>query len=183
MTISGSLSGAKETKTALQSLQAQGISRLVMLTGDGEQRAWKIANEAGIYEVNAQLLPDQKLLCAEELKAQGTLLYVGDGVNDAPVMAAADCSVSMGKLGSAAAVEASDLVLIADDLRALPKAIKIARKTRAIVMQNIVFSLIMKLGFMSLGAFGVLPLWLAVFADVGVMLLAVCNSFRVRYIK
>ena len=85
--------------------------------------------------------------------------------------------------GSAAAVEASDLVLIADDLRALPKAIKIARKTRAIVMQNIVFSLIMKLGFMALGAFGVLPLWLAVFADVGVMLLAVCNSFRVRCIK
>ncbi len=172
-----------ETKTALEGLSAQGISRLVMLTGDGAQRAWKIANEAGIYEVNAQLLPDQKLVRAEELKGQGKLIYVGDGVNDAPVMAAADCSVSMGKLGSAAAVEASDLVLIADDLRALPKAIKIARKTRAIVMQNIVFSLAIKLGFMGLGAFGVLPLWLAVFADVGVMLLAVLNSFRVRYMK
>ncbi|MBR2441569.1 MAG: heavy metal translocating P-type ATPase [Clostridia bacterium] len=172
-----------ETKTVLKGLNKQGISRLVMLTGDGEQRAWKIANEAGIYEVNAQLLPDQKLVCAEELKAQGKLVYVGDGVNDAPVMAAADCSVSMGKLGSAAAVEASDLVLIADDLRVLPKAINIARKTRAIVMQNIVFSLVMKLGFMVLGALGVLPLWLAVFADVGVMLLAVLNSFRVRRIK
>lgn len=169
-----------ETKTALKDLNKQGISRLVMLTGDGAQRAWKIANEAGIYEVNAQLLPDQKLVCAEELKTQGTLVYVGDGVNDAPVMAAADCSVSMGKLGSAAAVEASDLVLIADDLRALPKTIKIAKKTRAIVMQNIVFSLVMKVGFMALGALGVLPLWLAVFADVGVMLLAVFNSFRVR---
>ena len=172
----------EQTKRALTELKAQGLSRLVMLTGDGEQRAWKIANEAGIYEVNAQLLPDQKLNIARELKKQGKLLYVGDGVNDAPVMAVADCSVSMGKLGSAAAVEASDLVLIADDLRALPKAIKIARKTRAIVMQNILFSLIMKVGFMALGAFGVLPLWLAVFADVGVMLLAVINSFRVRYI-
>ena len=172
-----------ESKTALKGLNKQGISRLVILTGDGEQRAWKIANEAGIYEVNAQLLPDQKLVCAEELKTQGKLVYVGDGVNDAPVMAAADCSVSMGKLGSAAAVEASDLVLIADDLRVLPKAIKIARKTRAIVMQNIVFSLVMKVGFMALGALGVMPLWLAVFADVGVMLMAVLNSFRVRYIK
>ncbi len=171
-----------EAKSALSALQKLGISRFVMLTGDGEERAWKIANAAGIYEVNARLLPDEKLKKAEELKREGGLVYIGDGINDAPVMAAADCAVSMGKLGSAAAVEASDLVLISDNLHALPKAVKIARRTRAIVMQNIIFSIIMKVGFMALGAFGVLPLWLAVFADVGVMLLAVCNSFRVRLI-
>ena len=110
-------------------------------------------------------------------------MYVGDGINDAPVMMTADCAVSMGKLGSAAAIEASDFVLIADDLKVLPKCIKIARKTRSIVMQNIVFSIVMKTLFMALGACGILPLWLAVFADVGVMLLAVLNSFRVRIVK
>ena len=107
---------------------------------------------------------------------------MGDGINDAPVMATADCAVSMGKLGSAAAIEASDMVLISDNLSALPKAVKIARRTCTVVMQNIIFSIVMKVGFMVLGAVGVLPLWLAVFADVGVMLLAVLNSFRVRFI-
>ena len=136
-----------------------------------------------MYEVSAELLPADKLKKAEELKKSGALLYVGDGINDAPVMATADCAVSMGKLGSAAAVEASDMVLISDDLSALPKAVKIARKTRSIVLQNILFSIMMKVAFMALGAAGVLPLWLAVFADVGVMLLAVLNSFRVRFVK
>lgn len=170
----------KEAKTAVEQLKKTGVSRLVMLTGDGEGRARKIANEVGVYEVNADLLPGDKLEKAERLKADGSLLYIGDGINDAPVMAAADCAASMGKLGSAAAVEASDMVLIADDLTALPKAVKIARKTRSIVMQNILFSIVMKAAFMVLGAIGVLPLWLAVFADVGVMLLAVLNSCRVR---
>ena len=95
-------------------------------------------------------------------------------------MTAADCAVSMGTLGSAAAIEASDMVLISDDLTALPKALRVAKKTRRIVLQNIIFSIAMKVAFMALGAGGILPLWLAVFADVGVMLLAVCNSFRVR---
>ena len=170
-------------KPALEALQKLGVSRLVMLTGDGEKRARKIANEVGMYEVSAELLPGDKLKKAEELKEKGTLLYVGDGINDAPVMATADCAVSMGKLGSAAAVEASDMVLISDDLSALPKAVRIARKTRSIVLQNILFSIVMKVTFMVLGVAGVLPLWLAVFADVGVMLLAVLNSFRVRFIK
>ena len=105
-------------------------------------------------------------------------MYVGDGINDAPVMAAADCSVSMGKLGSAAAVEASDVVLLSDDLRGVPRCIRIARKTRRIVKENIVFSIGVKVLFLGLGAAGVLPLWLAVFGDVGVMLLAVLNSMR-----
>lgn len=172
----------EESKSALNELFALGIQRSVMLTGDNRTRAQKIAAELGIQEVDAQLLPDEKLKKAEELKTQGVLVYVGDGINDAPVMITADCAVSMGKLGSAAAIEASDVVLINDDLGALPTAVKTARKTRRVVTENIVFSIAMKTAFMLLGAFGVLPLSLAVFADVGVMLLAVLNSFRVRKI-
>ena len=172
----------ENAKTALNALKELGITRTVMLTGDNEARAQKIANEIGMYELNAGLLPNEKLEKAKILKEQGALVYVGDGINDAPVMTAADCAVSMGKLGSAAAVEASDVVLLSDDLTAISKGVKIARKTRETVMQNIVFSIVMKTAFMALGALGVLPLSLAVFADVGVMLLAVLNSFRVRKI-
>ena len=168
---------AKETVLELKKL---GFKRTVMLTGDNAERANAIASEVGIAEVHAKLLPDEKLKKAEELKKENGLLYIGDGINDAPVMAVADCAASMGKLGSAAAVEASDLVLVSDNLKALPNAVKTARKTRTVVMQNIVFSIAMKSAFMVLGAIGVLPLGLAVFADVGVMLLAVLNSFRVR---
>lgn len=169
-----------EAKTALGLLQKSGVRRRAMLTGDTESRAKQVANEVGISEVYAKLLPDEKLLKAQALQTQGTLAYVGDGINDAPVMAVADCAISMGKLGSAVAVEASDLVLVSDDLTALPKAVQIAKKTRKIVFQNIVFSIAMKTAFMVLGALGVLPLAVAVFADVGVMLLAVVNSFRVK---
>lgn len=172
-----------EAKETVSKLREMGIERIVMLTGDNDERAYKIANGAGMYEVNSKLMPDQKLQKAKELKQDGVLMYVGDGVNDAPVMTVADCAVSMGTLGSAAAVEASDLVLISDNLNSLPMAIKIARKTNNIVVQNIIFSIIMKLVFMILGLLGVLPLGLAVFADVGVMLLAVLNSFRVRRIR
>lgn len=170
----------ENAKTAVAALKQQGVLRSVMLTGDSAQRAQSIAEEVGIDETYVQLLPDEKHLKAKELKKAGVLLYVGDGINDAPVMTAADCAVSMGTLGSAAAIEASDMVLISDDLTALPKALRVAKKTRRIVLQNIIFSIAMKVAFMALGAGGILPLWLAVFADVGVMLLAVCNSFRVR---
>ena len=173
----------KETKQALEGLKAQGITSLVMLTGDRRIRAEKIADEVGMYEVKSELLPGDKLEKACEYKQNGVFAYVGDGMNDAPVMAMADCAISMGKLGSAAAIEASDMVLLSDNLNALPKALRIARKTRRIVMQNIVFSIAMKAIFMALGLIGYLPLSLAVFADVGVMLLAVCNSFRVRIQK
>ena len=169
-----------EAKVAVAELKKLGIEELVILTGDNLSRANKMANEVGMVEVKAELLPGDKLKEAEKLKRKGILTYVGDGINDAPVMATADCAVSMGKLGSAAAVEASDLVLISDELTALPNAVKIARKTRLIVVQNILFSIVMKVAFMVLGILGILPLWLAVFADVGVMLLAVLNSFRVR---
>ncbi len=169
-----------EASEAIFALQSLGITRSVMLTGDNEARAKAIANEVGMYEVKANLLPEDKLAAVEELKRVGRVAYVGDGVNDAPVMTAAECALSMGQIGSAAAVEAADIVLVQDDLRGVSKAVKIARKTRAVVLQNIVFSIGMKVVFMALGALGVLPLWLAVFADVGVMLLAVLNSFRVR---
>jgi len=172
-----------ETKSTIESLKGLGILRCIMLTGDKIEIAQVIANEVGMSEVNADLLPTQKAEKAAILKQEGCLIYVGDGINDAPVMATADCAVSMGKLGSAAAVEVSDMVLIADNLSALPKAIKIARKTKRIVLQNIIFSIAMKVLFMVVGFIGILPLSLAVFADVGVMLLAVCNSFRVRRIK
>ncbi len=172
-----------ETKGAVAALKKLGFTRIAVLTGDRKENAEKIAAEAGISEVYAGLLPDEKLKKAEALKAAGGLIYVGDGINDAPVMMAADCAVSMGKLGSAAAIEASDLVLISDDLAAVEKAVRVARKTRAIVLQNVIFSIAMKAAFMVLGALGVLPLWLAVLADVGVMLLAVVNSFRVRFPK
>lgn len=169
-----------EAKGVVEALKQYGFTHSVMLTGDRQDRAQAVANEIGMYEVKASLLPDAKLEMAKKLKANGLLVYVGDGINDAPVMSVSDCAISMGKLGSAAAVEASDLVLISDDLNALVRGVKTAKKTRKIVLQNICFSLLMKLAFMILGAMGVLQLWLAVFADVGVMLLAVFNSFRVR---
>ncbi|MBQ8884820.1 MAG: cadmium-translocating P-type ATPase [Clostridia bacterium] len=169
-----------EARAVIEELKMLGIDRTVMLTGDGEKRARKIADEGGMDEISAELLPADKLKKAEQLREHGKLMYVGDGINDAPVMVAADCAVSMGKLGSAAAVEASDLVLISDNLSAVPKALRIARKTRKIVAQNIVFAIAAKAAFMIGGFFG-LPLWLAVFADVGVMLLAVLNSLRMRW--
>ena len=127
-------------------------------------------------------LPDEKLEEAEFLKNFGVLTYVGDGINDAPVMAASDCAISLGKLGSAAAVETSDVVLVSDDLRGVLTCLRVAKKTRSIVRENIIFSIVMKVVCMALGAAGVLPLAVAVFADVGVMLLAVCNSLRARRI-
>ena len=172
----------QESKQVISDLKKLGIDRVVMLTGDNEQKARIVANEIGMYELKAKLLPDEKLEEAEYLKNFGALAYVGDGINDAPVMAASDCAVSLGKLGSAAAVEASDIVLIADDLRGLVTCVKTAKKTAGIVKQNIIFSICMKAVFMALGVAGALPLALAVFADVGVMLLAVCNSLRVRKI-
>ena len=168
----------EDCRLALEQLKELGV-RSVMLTGDTPARAQNLANAVGMYAFKAGLLPQEKVEEAKKLKAQGKLMYVGDGINDAPVMAEADCAVSMGGLGSAAAVEASDFVLIGDKLSALPRLILKAKKTKNIVLQNVIFSIAMKVLFMALGACGILPLWLAVFADVGVMLLAVCNSLRV----
>lgn len=169
-----------EAAQALSELKKAGVAHTVMLTGDGCARAEEAVRGLPVDEVRAELLPEQKLECARELRKEGTLLYVGDGINDTPVMAESDIAVAMGALGSDAAIEASDLVLVSDSLSALPKAVKIAKKTRRIVVQNIVFSIGVKVALMIASLFGVIPLWLAVFGDVGVMLLAVLNSMRMR---
>jgi Cd2+/Zn2+-exporting ATPase len=167
-----------QAKESIVSLKALGL-KTVMLTGDDETRAKTVASELGLDGAYGNLMPEDKLTLAQTLCKDG-LIYVGDGINDAPVMAAADCAVSMGKLGSGAAVETSDVVLVSDDLSALVSALKIARKTRKIVLENVAFSIAVKIAFMVLGLFGLMPLGLAVFGDVGVMLLAVVNSMRIR---
>ena len=186
VSVNGKFAGSAEigdslrtsAKSAIRELKETGVKKAVMLTGDSAGRAENVAKEAGLDEWRAGLLPDDKLTAAEELKKEGTLIYVGDGINDAPVMACADCAVSMGKLGAAAAVEASDLVLISDDLSALAAGRKTAQKTQKIVKENIAFSIFCKVAFLVGSIAGIIPLWLAVFADVGVMMLAVLNALR-----
>ncbi len=171
-------------KEALQALKSGGITRTVMLTGDSRERAAVIAAEAGIDEYSAALLPDGKLEEAEKLKSNGKLLYVGDGINDAPVMTSADCAVSMGTVGSDAAIEASDIVLVSDNISLLPRGRKIAKGTRAIVKQNIIASLVIKAVIMALDiAIPAFPLIISIAADVGVMLAAVVNAMRTSLIK
>lgn len=170
----------KEAAAVMDELKALGVKKLVMLTGDNPLRGEKVAKELHLDEVKGGLLPEGKLLAAKDLRKEGVLLYVGDGINDAPVMLESDIAVSMGKLGSDAAIEASDVVLIKDDLRGLVKSKKLAKKTRQIVYQNIIGSIFLKIVFMVLGVLNIIPLAIAVFADVGVMLLAVLNSLRMR---
>lgn len=173
-----------EVKDALQDLKKSGITHTVMLTGDSSERAETVAKAVGLDEYRASLLPDEKLTEAEKLKALGKLLYVGDGINDAPVMTSADCAVSMGKVGSDSAIEASDIVLVSDRLSLLPKGRKIAKGTRNIVKQNIVLSLLIKFAIMVCDiAIPAFPLIISVIADVGVMLLAVVNAMRTSLIK
>ena len=173
-----------EAKSAIAELKGTGVERTVMLTGDSAARAAIIAEQAGLDGFEAALLPDGKLDAAVRLKEGGKLLYAGDGINDAPVMTAADCAVSMGKVGSDAAIEASDVVLVSDKLSLLPKGRRIARGTRSIVMQNIVGSLIIKAAIMALDiAIAGFPLIISVVADVGVMLVAVLNALRTNLLK
>ena len=170
----------ENARDALAQLKKEGISACYMLTGDSRRRAEAVAKQVGVDGVYAELLPADKLTTAQRLQEQGKLMYVGDGINDAPVLVQADAGVSMGGVGSDAAIEASEVVLMRDDLSLLPFAKKTARRTRVIVFENIVFSIAVKVIIMALGLFNLIPLGLAVFADVGVMLLAVFNSFRTR---
>lgn len=174
-------SGAKE---AIAALKEGGIAQTIMLTGDSKERAEDIAAKVGIDKICASLLPDEKLKEAEKLQKDGKLLYVGDGINDAPVMISSDCGISMGSVGSDAAIEASDIVLVSDDLSLIPTGRKIAKRTRSIVMQNIAGSLIIKAVIMALDiAIPAFPLIVSVVADVGVMLLAVINAMRTALVK
>ena len=170
----------EEAKDALLSLKRAGVDEIAVFTGDTRARAEESLKTLPVDYIASDLLPADKISEAEKLKTKGRLLYVGDGINDTPVMKASDISASMGNLGSDAAIEASDFVLAGDNLSALPKAIKGARKTKRIVLQNIVFSIVVKVALMVLSVFGFVPLWAAVLGDTGVMLLAVLNSMRLR---
>lgn len=169
------------SKDALLALKRDGVRKTVMLTGDTSAVAEAVAGDLPIDTVISELLPDGKVAEVERLlkeDARGGLMFVGDGINDAPVLARADVGVAMGALGSDAAIEAADVVIMDDDLRRLGKAVAIARKTNGIVLQNIMFSLAVKGLVLLLSAFGVCGMWVAVFADVGVMVLAVLNALR-----
>ena len=169
-------------RQALARLKAAGIEKTVMLTGDIDGVAQKIASELGIDEVHSQLLPGDKVAEVEKLLARksskSNLVFVGDGINDAPVLSRADIGIAMGAMGSDAAIEASDVVLMDDDPMKIANAIRISRKCIGIVHQNIVFSLVVKFACLALGTVGAANMWFAIFADVGVMVLAVLNAIR-----
>lgn len=170
------------SKSAIEGLKAIGVSQTVMLTGDNKSVGEKVASLVGVDKVFAELLPGDKVEKVEDLiknnSTEGKVIFVGDGINDAPVLARADIGVAMGGIGSDAAIEAADVVLMKDDPEALVTAIKVARKTNKILWQNIIFSLGVKVLVLLLGAFGIANMWEAVFADVGVTVIAVINSTR-----
>ncbi|WP_352419734.1 heavy metal translocating P-type ATPase [Proteiniborus sp.] len=172
---------------AMEALRNQGVKKLVMLTGDLDNVAKQVATELNLDEYYSELLPEDKVNVLEKIAKEkgnkGKLVFVGDGINDAPVLARADIGVAMGGLGSDAAIEAADVVLMTDEPLKLSQAISIAQKTKKIVIQNIILALGVKGIVLALGAFGVATMWEAVFADVGVALLAVLNSMRVMKVK
>ena len=174
------------SKEAIAQLKKAGVQKTVMLTGDAKRVAEQVASELGVDEVHSELLPGDKVEQVEKLLAakakNDKLAFVGDGINDAPVLTRADIGIAMGAMGSDAAIEAADVVLMDDDPLQIAKAIKISRKCIGIVKQNIVFSLVVKFGCLALVAVGVADMWAAIFADVGVMILAVLNAIRaLRY--
>ena len=168
-----------DSKSAVAALKGLGITKTVMLTGDKKEIGEAVGKELGLDEVKAELLPDGKVAAVEKLLNEKTpLAFVGDGINDAPVLARADIGIAMGGMGSDAAIEAADVVLMDDKPSKLPEAIKIARKTMSIVRQNIIFALAVKAVVLVLGALGIAGMWLAIFADVGVTVLAILNAMR-----
>ncbi|MGN0037911.1 MAG: heavy metal translocating P-type ATPase [Coriobacteriales bacterium] len=167
---------------AISALRRVGVSHTVMLTGDSEAAAARVAGELGLSDYRAQLLPQDKVAQVESLleggQGRGSLAFVGDGINDAPVLTRADVGIAMGALGSDAAIEAADVVLMDDDPRSIARAVRVARKTHGIVWQNIVFAIGVKLLILALAAVGLATMWLAVFGDVGVAALAILNAMR-----
>ena len=177
----------KGAKEAIRKLKKEGIKKTVMLTGDRALVAENICAELGIDEVHAELLPDQKVSLLEKIienkTGNGKVVYVGDGINDAPVLKRADIGIAMGALGSDAAIEAADVVLMDDDPLKIAKAIRIAKKCIRIVYENIYFAIGIKFICLILGAMGIANMWLAIFADVGVMVIAVLNAIRALFVK
>ncbi|MDD6022080.1 MAG: heavy metal translocating P-type ATPase [Acutalibacteraceae bacterium] len=165
---------------AVGKLKKSGIEKTVMLTGDNEKIGRVIAQRIGIDEVHAGLLPSDKSQELKEIKKDGITVYTGDGLNDAPVIIEADVGIAMGALGSDAAIEAADIVIMDDDIAKIPAAVKISRKTMRLVKENIWFALIVKFAIMVLGAIGIANMWLAVFADVGVSIIAILNALRIQ---
>lgn len=177
----------ENSKEAMRALSSVGVRKTVMLTGDAKAVAEKVAAEVGVSDFRAELLPADKVTCVEELLSECTgndrLAFVGDGINDAPVLSRADIGIAMGALGSDAAIEAADIVLMDDDPLKIAKAIKISRKCLGIVKQNIAFALGIKVICLVLAAFGIANMWIAIIADVGVMILAVLNAIRCLFVK
>lgn len=174
-------------KEALEALKASGVRTTIMLTGDARKVADQVAKEVGVDEVHSELLPADKVEQVERImekkSAQEKLAFVGDGINDAPVLRRADIGIAMGAMGSDAAIEAADVVLMDDDPMKIAKAIRISRKCLGIVYQNIIFAIGVKLICLILGAFGIANMWLAIFADVGVMIIAVLNAIRALFVQ
>lgn len=174
-------------KNAIQALKHIGIKKCVMLTGDGKRVAEHVAGELGIDEVHSELLPADKVAIVEQLleekRSKEKLAFVGDGINDAPVLSRADIGIAMGALGSDAAIEAADIVLMDDDPLKIAKAIRISKKCIRIVYENIYFAIGIKVLCLILGALGIANMWLAIFADVGVMVIAVLNAIRALFVK
>ncbi|MBR5338007.1 MAG: cadmium-translocating P-type ATPase [Lachnospiraceae bacterium] len=177
----------ENSKEAMAALRSVGVRKTVMLTGDARAVAEKVAADVGLTDFRAELLPADKVNCVEELLSECTgkdrLAFVGDGINDAPVLSRADIGIAMGALGSDAAIEAADIVLMDDDPLKIAKAIKISRKCLAIVKQNIGFALGVKVVCLILAALGIANMWIAIIADVGVMILAVLNAIRCLFVK
>ena len=178
----------KETsKEAIRQLKKAGVEKTIMLTGDARRVAEAVAKELGIDEVYSELLPADKVSKVEHILSNKTekdkVAFVGDGINDAPVLSRADIGIAMGAMGSDAAIEAADIVLMDDDPLKISKAIKISRKCISIVYQNIYFAIGVKLICLLLGALGFATMWMAIFADVGVMILAILNAMRALFVK
>lgn len=167
--------GARE---ALAGLKAQGVTRTIMLTGDREAPAKAVAREVGVDVLHAQLLPQDKLSHLEDICQAGGTVFVGDGINDAPALTRADVGIAMGALGSDAAIEAADIVLMTDEMDRLPQTMRVAKRVRQLARQNIAIALVVKVGVLGLAALGVAGMWAAVFADVGVALICVLNAMR-----
>lgn len=169
-----------EAADAVSGLRRSGVKKVVMLTGDRQDVAEEVSGALGIDEVYAGLLPADKVSRMEELRSAGSqkIAFVGDGINDAPVLKLADVGIAMGAVGSDAAIEAADVVLMDDNPMKVAESIRISRRTLRIVVQNIVFAIGIKLAMLLLGALGIAGMWEAVFADVGVTVLAVLNSLR-----
>ncbi len=177
----------EDSNKAIPLLKKNGVKKIIMLTGDSESVSAYVSNTLGLDEYHAELLPQDKVSWVEKLMNQksssGKLVFVGDGINDAPVLALSDIGVAMGGLGSDAAIEAADVVIMTDEPSKISNSIQISRKTMRIVKENIIFAIFIKIAVLVFSALGIATMWLAVFADVGVSVLAVLNALRILKIR